>query len=83
MTALPPTATLPFSSIIAASLPTTLSAHWLTLGLPAPYQLSGDSAKAKTKYQDFLTLWKDADPDVPILKLAKSEYAKVKQISFK
>jgi len=53
------------------------------LGLARAYQLSGDSAKAKTKYQDFLTLWKDADPDVPILKLAKSEYAKLKQISFK
>src|SRR2546429_5110951 len=47
------------------------------------FRSSGDSAKAKTKYQDFLTLWKDADPDVPILKLAKSEYAKLKQISFK
>jgi len=39
--------------------------------------LSGDKAKAKTAYQDFLGLWKDADPDVPILKQAKSEYAKL------
>ena len=40
--------------------------------------LQGDTAKAKTAYQDFLTLWKDADPDVPILKEAKAEYAKLK-----
>jgi hypothetical protein len=38
--------------------------------------LSGDSAKAKTAYQDFFALWKTADPDVPILKEAKAEYAK-------
>ncbi len=35
-------------------------------------------AKARTAYNDFLTLWKDADPDVPILRAAKSEYAKLK-----
>jgi serine/threonine protein kinase/tetratricopeptide (TPR) repeat protein len=39
--------------------------------------LSGDRTKAKTAYQDFLTLWKDADPDIPILKQAKAEYAKL------
>jgi len=39
--------------------------------------LSGDLTKAKTAYQDFLTLWKDADPDVPILKQANAEYAKL------
>jgi tetratricopeptide (TPR) repeat protein len=38
---------------------------------------AGDSAKAKAAYQDFLALWKDADPDVPILKEAKAEYAKL------
>jgi TolA-binding protein len=37
--------------------------------------LSGDMSKAKTAYQDFLTLWKDADPDIPILHQAKTEYA--------
>jgi serine/threonine protein kinase/tetratricopeptide (TPR) repeat protein len=37
--------------------------------------LSGDKTKAKTAYQDFLTLWKDADPDIPILKQAQAEYA--------
>jgi hypothetical protein len=41
------------------------------------YALSGDTASAKTAYKDFLTLWKDADPDIPILKQAKAEYAKL------
>jgi hypothetical protein len=45
------------------------------LGLGRAYALSGDSAKAKIAYQDFLALWKDADPDILILKQAKSEYA--------
>jgi hypothetical protein len=40
--------------------------------------MQGDTAKAPTVYQDFLTLWKEADPDVPILKEAKAEYAKLK-----
>jgi eukaryotic-like serine/threonine-protein kinase len=47
------------------------------LGLARAYALSGDTAKAKTAYQDFFALWKDADPDIPILKEAKAEYAKV------
>jgi len=41
------------------------------------YALFGDTAKAKIAYQDFLALWKDADPDIPILKQAKVEYAKL------
>jgi eukaryotic-like serine/threonine-protein kinase len=41
------------------------------------YQLMGDTAKARTAYQDFFALWKDADPDIPILKEAKVEYAKL------
>jgi serine/threonine protein kinase len=41
------------------------------------FALSGDTAKAKAAYQDFLALWKDADPDIPILKVAKAEYAKL------
>jgi eukaryotic-like serine/threonine-protein kinase len=45
------------------------------LGLGRAYALSGDTTKAKIAYQDFLALWKDADPDVPILKEAKTEYA--------
>ncbi len=47
------------------------------LGLARAYALQGDTAKARAGYQDFLTLWKDADPDVPILKEAKAEYAKL------
>jgi serine/threonine protein kinase/tetratricopeptide (TPR) repeat protein len=47
------------------------------LGLARAYALSGDTAKAKTAYQDFLNLWKDADPDIPILKEAKAEYSKL------
>jgi tetratricopeptide (TPR) repeat protein len=45
------------------------------LGLARAYALSGDAAKSRTAYRDFLTLWKDADPDIPILKQAKAEYA--------
>ena len=48
------------------------------LGLARAYAMQGDTAKAKAAYQDFLTLWKDADPDIPILIAAKSEYAKLK-----
>jgi serine/threonine protein kinase/Flp pilus assembly protein TadD len=42
------------------------------------YAMQGDTAKARAAYQDFLTLWKDADPDIPVLIAAKSEYAKLK-----
>jgi tetratricopeptide (TPR) repeat protein len=48
------------------------------LGLGRAYAMSGDSAKAKSAYQDFFALWKDADPDVPILKQAKAEYSRLK-----
>jgi hypothetical protein len=37
----------------------------------------GDKAAARKSYQDFLALWKDADPDIPIYKQAKAEYAKL------
>jgi DNA-binding winged helix-turn-helix (wHTH) protein/tetratricopeptide (TPR) repeat protein len=47
------------------------------LGLARAYAMQGDTAKARAAYQDFLTLWKDADPDVPILKQAKAEYARL------
>jgi hypothetical protein len=42
------------------------------------YATQGDTAKAKSACQDFLTLWKDAVPDIPILKHAKTEYAKLR-----
>jgi tetratricopeptide (TPR) repeat protein/tRNA A-37 threonylcarbamoyl transferase component Bud32 len=48
------------------------------LGLGRAYALEGDTARARTAYQDFLALWKDADPDIPILQQAKAEYAKLK-----
>lgn len=41
------------------------------------YVLQGDTTRAKAAYKDFLTLWKDADPDIPILKEAKAEYARL------
>ena len=44
------------------------------LGLGRAYALQGDTAKARKSYQDFLALWKDADPDIPILIKAKEEY---------
>jgi serine/threonine protein kinase/tetratricopeptide (TPR) repeat protein len=47
------------------------------LQLGRAFALSGDLAKSKTAYQDFLTLWKDADPDIPILTQAQTEYAKL------
>lgn len=46
------------------------------LGLARAYLMSGDVAKARTAYQDFLKLWKDADPDIPVLQQAKAENAK-------
>jgi tetratricopeptide (TPR) repeat protein len=44
------------------------------LQLGRAFALAGDTTKAKTAYQDFLTLWKDADTDIPILQKAKAEY---------
>jgi ATP/maltotriose-dependent transcriptional regulator MalT len=48
------------------------------LGIARAYAMQGDSAKARAAYQDFIALWKDADPDTPILIAAKAEYAKLK-----
>jgi Tfp pilus assembly protein PilF len=48
------------------------------LGVARAFAMQGDAAKARAAYQDFLTLWEDADPDIPILINAKSEYAKLK-----
>lgn len=47
------------------------------LGLARAYALQRDTVKPKAAYQDFLTLWKDADPNIPILLAAKAEYAKL------
>lgn len=48
------------------------------LKLGRAYAMRGDAAKAKAAYQDFLKLWKNADPDIPVLKQAKAEYARLK-----
>jgi tetratricopeptide (TPR) repeat protein len=58
--------------------PTSQFVPLARLGLGRAYSLQGDTAKAKSAYQDFFALWKDADPDVPILKAAKAEYEKLK-----
>ena len=47
------------------------------LGLARAHAMAGDTAKARAAYQEFLALWKDADPDIPILKQARAEYAKL------
>ena len=60
---------------VVANAPIGALAH---LGLARAYAMQGDSAKAKAAYQDFLALWKDADPDIPILQQAKAEYAKLR-----
>jgi serine/threonine protein kinase/Flp pilus assembly protein TadD len=51
------------------------------LQLGRAFAMSGDKTKAKTAYQDFLSLWKDADLDIPTLKQAKEEYAKLQKAS--
>ena len=48
------------------------------LGIARGYALQGDKANSRMAYQDFLALWKDANPDIPLLKQAKAEYAAVK-----
>ena len=47
------------------------------LELARSLALAGDTAGARTAYQDFLAQWKDADPDLPLLTQAKAEYAKL------
>ena len=59
---------------IVISDPVGAMAH---LELGRAYVTAGDRAKAKAAYSDFLSLWKDADPDIPVLKQAKLEYARV------
>src|ERR1039457_6721936 len=59
---------------IVVSDPIGALAH---LQLGRAFAWSGNKTKARTAYQDFLTLWKDADPEIPILKQAKTEYAKL------
>ena len=58
-------------------LPTYPEHSLAKLGLGRAYAMTGDAARARAAYQDFFALWKDADPDIPILKEAKAEYAKL------
>jgi hypothetical protein len=58
--------------------PTSVLYSLAHLGLGRAYALQGDTAKARTAYQDFFAVWKDSDPDVPVLKTAKAEYEKLK-----
>jgi hypothetical protein len=59
---------------IVVSDPIGALAH---LQLGRAFALSGDKTKAKAAYHDFLTLWKDADPDIPILEQAEAEYIRL------
>ena len=59
---------------LMSNFPLIALAHF---GLARAYTLQGDTARARAAYQDFLALWKDADPDIPILKKAKAGYAKL------
>jgi Tfp pilus assembly protein PilF len=61
-----------------ANCPLGALAH---LQIGRAYSMAGDSTKAKAAYQDFLNLWKDADPDIAILRQAKAEYAKLQQVN--
>jgi len=47
------------------------------MGLARAYVMAGDKARARVAYQDFLAIWKDADPDIPVLRDVKAEYAKL------
>jgi DNA-binding winged helix-turn-helix (wHTH) protein/tetratricopeptide (TPR) repeat protein len=47
------------------------------VGLARAYAMQGDTVKARAAYEEFFSLWKDADPDIPILKQAKAEYSKL------
>ena len=59
---------------LIANCPLGALAH---LQLGRAYAMQSNNAKAKAAYKDFLTLWKDADPDIPILKQAKAEYTRL------
>jgi hypothetical protein len=52
--------------------------RWALLHPWGWHELTRSREQSRTAYQDFLTLWKDADPDIPILKQAKAEYAKLR-----
>jgi len=51
------------------------------LGMARGFAIAGDTARAEKAHQDFFGLWKDADPDIPIFKQAKAEYAKLQVVN--
>jgi predicted Zn-dependent protease len=65
------------SLVVSIRIPNSALVSTAQLGLARAYALQGDKAKSRMAYQDFLALWKDADPDIPILKEAKAEYARL------
>ena len=69
-----------FRSVLDHRGVSSMAPEWemAQLGLARAYAMQGDTVKAKAAYKDFLMLWKDADPDIPVLKQAQAEYAKLK-----
>jgi len=63
------------------TLTTFVTASLAKLRLGRAYAMSHKTSNAKNAYQEFLTLWKDADPNLPVLRDAKSEYANLKRSS--
>jgi tetratricopeptide (TPR) repeat protein len=59
------------------SYPTTIALASSMVGSARAYAVQGDKGKARTSYQNFFAYWKDADPNVPLLKQAQAEYAKL------
>ena len=64
-------------STIAASCSSIPWTRWRGCSWRRALALSGDTVKAKSAYSDLLTLWKNADPDIPVLKEARAEYARL------
>jgi hypothetical protein len=76
----PESAAAEFQSVLDHRGVSPIDLLWVLsqLGLARASVMVGDTRKGRAAYQDFFTFWKDADPDVPILKLAKAEYAELK-----
>jgi hypothetical protein len=67
----------PISPIVRAiQFSTTRSRH---LGIARGYVLAGDAARSRAAYLECFVLWKDADPEIPVLKQAKAEFAKLQK----
>jgi tetratricopeptide (TPR) repeat protein len=71
-------ASVEFQKVLAhRSLTNFVLGALANLQLGRAYAMSGDTDKAKSAYQDFLTLWKDADANIPVLTQAKAEYGRL------